>query len=232
MKASTLTETLRNEGIRGLWKGNFVNCIRIFPQNAINYACYSYAKEHIFTNINDNKLLHFLSGSFGGMIAMGTIYPLENIRTRLSLQSNNSYYSGIIDSLRKIPLRHLYQGLGMSLLGFMPYNGFNFMFYMTYKDLFDYENASNMKRLAIGGISGASAVSLTYPTDLIRRRLQIQGVDTCVPKYNGIYDCIKKIIKHEGITGLYQGLGACYLKIFPAVAFQFYTMEAMKKYLK
>ena len=133
MKGSTLSETIRNEGLRGLWKGNLANSIRIFPQNAINYATYSYAKDHIFSNVTNNKLKHFASGSFGGMVAMISIYPLENIRTRLSLQVKNSHYNGIRDSFKKIPFRQLYQGLGMSLIGFMPYNGLNFMFYSFYK---------------------------------------------------------------------------------------------------
>ena len=43
-----------------------------------------------------------------------------------------------------------------------------------------------MINLFAGGFAGMSAVSYTYPTDLIRRRLQLQGFDKTVPKYNGI----------------------------------------------
>jgi hypothetical protein len=73
-----------------------------------------------------------------------------------------------------------------------------------------------------------TAVTFTYPTDLIRRRLQLQGFDISVPKYNGILDCITKIYRTNGIGGLYRGLVPCYIKIFPAVALQFWTMELLK----
>ena len=32
---STLKAVLKKEGIRYLWKGNAINCLRVFPQNGI-----------------------------------------------------------------------------------------------------------------------------------------------------------------------------------------------------
>ena len=50
-----------------------------------------------------------------------------------------------------------------------------------------------------GGLAGLFSVSITYPTDLIRRRLQLQGFDKTVPKYNGILDACHKIFKYEKV---------------------------------
>lgn len=232
IKNSTLKDVLRKEGIKGLWKGNYTNIIRIFPQTAISYATYSETKRRLFYNDTKNPFAHFISGCSGGLVSMISIYPLENIRTRLSLQTNKSSYKGVIDCCRKVPLRQLYQGLGMSLLGFIPFNGLNFMFYNYYKENMFYRSSNEYQTMINGGLAGASAVSLTYPTDLIRRRLQIQGMNESVPKYSGIIDCIRKIIRHEGIHGLYKGLGACYAKIIPTIALQFYSIEFLKKNLK
>lgn len=232
MKHSTLTDVIRKEGIKGLWKGNYTNIIRIFPQTAISYATYSETKRRCFGDETKDVFAHFVSGCMGGLVSMATIYPLENIRTRLSLQTNKALYTGVIDCCRKVPLRHLYQGLGMSLLGFIPFNGLNFMFYNYYKDSFFAEPRNEYQIMINGGLAGASAVTLTYPTDLIRRRLQIQGMNNQVPEYNGIRDCIVKIIRNEGVQGLYKGLGACYAKIIPAIALQFYSIEFLKKNLK
>jgi len=87
-------------------------------------------------------------------------------------------------------------------------------------------------KLMSGGICGCFAVTIMYPTDLIRRRLQIQNFDPTVPKYNGIVDCIKKITTTEGIQGLYRGLIANYAKTFPTFAIQFYVLDKMKFLLK
>ena len=87
-------------------------------------------------------------------------------------------------------------------------------------------------KLFAGAFAGTFSVSITYPTDLIRRRLQLQGFDKTVPQYNGIIDSCKKIFKLEGITGFYRGLSATWLKTGPAVAIQFWTIETLNKLLK
>lgn len=230
MPNTSLREVLQKEGITGLWKGNYSNCVRIFPQMSINYAFYQFFNEILQDIISHNQTLHFISGAFSGMIAMTLIYPLENARSRLSLQTNNDHYKGLMDVIIKTPKKQLYNGLRMSLIGFTPYNALNFMFYNYYKSIFGNEiNNIHIQKLLCGGLSGMTAVTFTYPTDLIRRRLQLQGFDNKVPTYTGISDCIQKIYTSEGIRGMYRGLLQCYLKIIPATAIQFYIMEYFSK---
>ena len=76
-------------------------------------------------------------------------------------------------------------------------------------------------------MAGLFSVTITYPTDLVRRRLQLQGFDSTVPKYNGICDSIRKIFKYEGFFGFYRGLSMTYCKTGPAVAIQFWTIEKL-----
>lgn len=253
---TSLKEVIRMDGLRGLWKGNFSNCIRIFPQTAINNMCYQYIHKylkHQNNNKNKNKYLNFIlnddsinlfAGALSGKIAMTSIYPLENIRSRLSLQTKNQHYRGIIDIFRKTNLRTLYNGLGMSLIGFAPYNALNFMFFHKYLGIIErfYDDDGSgekgsgekhkhhsLNRLLCGGFAGVSAVTVTYPTDLIRRRLQLQGggfYSSVVPRYHGIIDCISKVIKYEGIKGLYAGLIPCYIKIFPTMAIQLWIISS------
>jgi len=232
MPNSTIRATIRKEGIIGLWKGNYVNCLRIFPQMAINFSVYKFSINNICIYLPDKYcyMKTFIGGAIAGIISMTVIYPLENIRSRLSLQTKRSHYSGIYDVFKKTPTRELYNGLKMSLLGFGPYTALNYMFYNSFKQM-THEHfglSGQIANLVCGGLAGLSAVTFTYPTDLIRRRLQLQGFDTSVPKYNGIIDCVTKIYRTNGIGELYRGLIPCYIKIFPAVALQFWTMETLK----
>lgn len=230
MPNSTLKDVIKKEGLTGLWKGNFSNCIRIFPQMAINYSIFQYVKPLLSANIKYEPLVNLIAGGISGMIAMTVIYPLENARSRLSLQTNNNRYIGLLDVIKRTKVRELYNGLRMSLIGFTPYNALNFMFYNQYKNYLNGIGFDNMYiNLLAGGLSGVSAVTFTYPTDLIRRRLQLQGFDELVPKYKGIIDCSKKIYVSNGIRGFYGGLLMCYIKIFPAIAIQFWTIEMLKK---
>lgn len=83
----------------------------------------------------------------------------------------------------------------------------------------------------MGGFAGSFAVTITYPTDLIRRKMQVSGTDGH-PTYTGFLDCGKKIVASEGPIGLYRGLWACYLKVAPSMAILFWCNELLKKHLK
>jgi len=230
---TTFKDVVRKEGIRYLWKGNYTNCIRIFPQYSINFAAFQFFNKKIDSHIENENAKNLVAGSLSGLVAMSGVYPLETVRSRLALQTNKSHYSGIVDAFFFFFSREKYRGLGMSLLGFAPYNGLNFAFFHYYKTLLSKcIETEDMLNLVAGGVSGMSAVSWTYPSDLVRRRLQLQGFDKSVPKYNGIRDCFRQIIRQEGFKGLYRGLGACYIKIFPTVGIQFWCIEKGKQLLK
>lgn len=223
---STLRAVLQREGVKYLWKGNGTNCARAFPQFAINYGIFEHSKQSFFSSITNRHLQNFLCGGAGGIGSMIVIYPLETARSRLSLQSRYSHYVSMNDALQKMKYREMYRGLGMSILGFGPYNAFSFMFYYQLKNIFKKKPMNeDAKKLLAGGLAGVGAVSITYPTDLVRRRLQLQGFDASVPKYKGIRDCVKIILKTEGKKGLYRGLWATYIKLFPTMAIQFWVME-------
>lgn len=215
---TTLRDVFKKEGIRYLWKGNGINSIRIFPQNGINLFVYKFFKKFEYN--------HFISGGVGGATSMLITYPLETIRSRIMLQTNHSHYKGLFNALKQLSIREYYLGLNCSLIGYSLYSSLFYQFYHTYKEWSnDILVNPNIKNLLCGGLTGVSAVSITYPTDLVRRRLQIQGFHTSVPTYNGIIDCCKKIVNKEGIRGLYRGLLPTYYKIFPTVAIQWCCLD-------
>jgi solute carrier family 25 phosphate transporter 23/24/25/41 len=217
---TTIRDVFKREGIRHLWKGNGTNCIRVVPQLAINWSLYQKVKPISESMIENKKAANFVSGVGVGVTSMFLTYPLEVSRSFLSLQSNKNKYTGIVDIFRKNSTRQLYQGVHASLIGYGLLTG------LQYKGtVFD-------TKLLSGGICGCFSVSIMYPGDLIRRRLQLQNFDPTVPKYNGIIDCIRKIVRSEGVRGLYRGLLANYAKTFPTFAIQFYTLDKMKNFLK
>jgi len=231
---STIRSVLKKEGIKYLWKGNGTNCMRVFPQTAINYGIFEFCKQNVFNNVENEKIKNFLSGCVGGGVAITCTYPLETIRSRLSLQTSNSHYKGFLDACRTIPTRDLFKGLRISVLGFAPFTALSFSTYFTYKEYLESNTSwhSDIIKMVGGGMAGLSAVTITYPTDLIRRRLQLQNFDKSVPKYSGIIDCINKIVKMEGFRGLYRGLTASYIKLFPTIGIQFLAMERLNQCLK
>ena len=172
-----------------------------------------------------------MSSFLAGSLSMLCIYPLETSRTFLSLQSNKNQYKGLLDIIKNVPLKNLYGGSMMSVMGFAPWNAISLTSFNIYKDFihkhYEIENP-NLIKLLCGGFAGITAISITYPTDLIRRRLQLQHFGChSVPRYNGIIHCARKVIKTEGLIGLYRGLPAAYIKTFPSLAIQLYMIDTL-----
>ena len=227
LKDANFRSVLKKEGIRYLWKGNMTNCLRVFPQIATNFSVFERVKKGPYKNIQNETLKNLFSGATSGVVATIALYPLETIRTRLSLQMNKSHYKGPINAVRKMNFRSLYSGLGISIMGL------NFMFFYKYKELLKKRNVDDkLVRFIAGGLSGMSALTITYPTDLLRKHYQMSGFNSDVPKYNGIFDGFRTIVQKEGIRGLYRGLVPSYVRIFPCLGIQFWCLEKGKELLK
>lgn len=104
--------------------------------------------------------------------------------------------------------------------------------YNTIKQLFyeEHEKTPILPSLVFGATAGTVAVTLSYPTDLVKRRLQMKALNG-MKSYNGIVDCVIRIGKEEGIQGYYKGLMACYIKVIPSTAIAFSTNSFCKKIL-
>lgn len=84
--------------------------------------------------------------------------------------------------------------------------------------------------LALGGASAVFATTLTYPSDVLRRKLQVLAFTEDLP-YDNLTSCIKHIYKTEGYAGFFRGLVPCYLKVVPSIAILFACNEELKKLL-
>ena len=215
---STIRDVVKKEGIRYLWKGNITNVVKGVPQYSINYA--------LFRIIDDKIENKFVSGICSGALSIGSIYPLETTRTYLSLQTNKNKYRGIYDCLKRTPIRNLYQGFSMSLIGFGSFTGW--LFYLQSKLNENYPDLAPIN----GGLASMGALSFSYPTDLMRRRLQLQKFDKSVPIYRNNIDVIKKIKQNEGIRGFYKGIHANLVKSFVQWSIHFYILETLNKLIK
>ena len=85
--------------------------------------------------------------------------------------------------------------------------------------------------LASGSIAGLISSTATFPLDLVRRRMQLQGQGGCQLQYTSYSHAIHTIISREGFQGLYHGILPEYYKVVPGVAIAFCTYELMKSIL-
>ncbi|XP_017772095.1 PREDICTED: calcium-binding mitochondrial carrier protein Aralar1 isoform X2 [Nicrophorus vespilloides] len=75
-------------------------------------------------------------------------------------------------------------------------------------------------RFALGSIAGAVGATAVYPIDLVKTRMQNQRTGSFVGElmYRNSIDCFKKVIRHEGVFGLYRGLVPQLLGVAPEKA--------------
>jgi len=214
------------QGFAAFWRGNFTNCIRYFPTQAFNLSFKDTFKKMFpkYSPKTDFGMFFAVNMCSGGMAAAGSlciVYPLDYARTRLAsdVGGGKKTFNGLFDCLKKTaqgPMgpRGLYAGFGVSLMGIIPYRGFQLGAFDTLVGLNPYKDDKGILGIISTFFSAQTAIilgaAISYPFDTVRRRLQMQAE---LPKekhvYNGTLDCLKKIAAEEGVAaGVYKGFVA------------------------
>ncbi|KAI0674980.1 mitochondrial carrier [Trametes maxima] len=129
-------------------------------------------------------------------------------------------------------LRALYRGLVPTAMGVAPYVGINFASYEALRGIITPPGKSSVHRkLLCGALAGSISQTLTYPFDVLRRKMQVTGMNALGIKYNGAWDALRSIVRTEGVRGLYRGLWPNLLKVAPSIATSFFTYELVKEFL-
>ncbi|RZF37091.1 hypothetical protein LSTR_LSTR015744, partial [Laodelphax striatellus] len=91
---------------------------------------------------------------------------------------------------------------------------------------------TGVKGVMAGGLTGATEIIITYPTDFIKTQLQldetlrVSGIRQ--KQYSGMWDCVRKTISKNGVLGLYRGLNIILCASIPKNALRFGAFEAFK----
>ncbi|RKP11551.1 mitochondrial carrier domain-containing protein [Piptocephalis cylindrospora] len=244
----TLVKMWKEEGFRGYMRGNGTNVVRIVPYSAVQFASYEHYKKMLMeegkTELTTARRL--AAGALAGITSVAATYPLDIIRTRLSVQSGSMMQHGpdfklpgIWDTGVKMyreegGVRSLFRGLGPTMTGVAPYVALNFQAYEVLRMYFTPEGElapSSMGKLVCGALAGTIAQTCTYPLDVLRRRMQVTGMSGVGYKYNNTFEAIRSMVASEGIRGLYRGMIPNYLKVSPAIGVSFMTYEWCKNIL-
>jgi solute carrier family 25 (mitochondrial phosphate transporter), member 23/24/25/41 len=75
------------------------------------------------------------------------------------------------------------------------------------------------------------SLNLTFFSDVLRRRFQINTMSGMGYQYKGVFDALKVIIAQEGIRGLYKGIVPNLLKVAPSMASNWLSFEMTRDFL-
>ncbi|KHN08124.1 Protein brittle-1, chloroplastic/amyloplastic [Glycine soja] len=231
---------MKTDGWKGLFRGNFVNVIRVAPSKAIELFAFDTVNKNLSPKPGEQSKIpipaSLIAGACAGISSTICTYPLELVKTRLTVQSD--IYHGLLHAFVKIIREEgpaqLYRGLAASLIGVVPYAATNYYAYDTlrkaYQKIFKEEKVGNIETLLIGSVAGAFSSSATFPLEVARKQMQL-GALSGRQVYKDVFHALACIFEQEGIHGLYRGLAPSCMKLVPAAGISFMCYEALKRIL-
>ncbi|KAG0349413.1 hypothetical protein BG004_006442 [Podila humilis] len=198
--------------------------------------------------------VHFLAGGTGGMAGALVTSPLDVVKTRLQSSLYQSSKNGPVIAVSRTGIssvlghikdtclllghiyskegpRALYKGLGPNLVGVIPARAINFATYGNGKKFYTELNGgkeTTFVHLTSAATAGVVTATVTNPIWLVKTRMQLQVEG--VRQYKNSFDCVVKLLKTEGVQGMYRGLSASYLGVAEG-AIQWVIYEQLKKTL-
>ncbi|KAG1963700.1 calcium-binding mitochondrial carrier protein SCaMC-1 [Pimephales promelas] len=228
---------IKEGGVTSLWRGNGVNVIKIAPETSIKFMAYEQYKR-ILTKEGGKVQSHerFIAGSMAGATAQTAIYPMEVMKTRLTL-GKTGQYSGMFDCAKKIMkkegVKAFYKGYVPNIIGIIPYAGIDLAVYETLKNAWlsryakETANPGVLVLLGCGTISSTCGQLASYPLALIRTRMQAQASMEGSEQVS-MSKLVKRIMENEGFFGLYRGILPNFMKVIPAVSISYVVYEYMR----
>jgi len=164
----------------------------------------------------------FLAGGIAAAISKTAVAPIERVKLLLQVQAASKQiaadqqYKGMVDCFVRIPKEQgvaaYWRGNLANVIRYFPTQALNFAFKDKYKQIFLGGVDKNTQfwrffagNLASGGAAGATSLCFVYPLDFARTRLGADVGKAGKREFSGLGDCLVKIFKADGITGLYRG---------------------------
>jgi solute carrier family 25 (adenine nucleotide translocator) protein 4/5/6/31 len=195
-----------------------------------------------------NFALDFMLGGISAAISKTLVAPIERVKLLLQTQDANvkmqsgavKKYTGIGDCFARVfkeeGVGAFWRGNLANVIRYFPTQALNFAFKDTFKKYLNpYSSKTQpglffMGNLLSGGAAGAASLLFVYPLDFARTRLAADvGKGAGERQFQGLADCLKKIVKVDGLKGLYQGFVVSVYGIFVYRACYFGGYDTLKK---
>lgn len=252
-----VTDMLRTEGVLSFWKGVSAPLTGMVAINGIVFGVEGQVFRHFKPTNNRSTQIaqHFYAGGVAGLAQCIVCCPTELIKCRMQVQNmkkdaNAVKYKNVLDAgitiARSEGAAALFNGMSMTIAREIPSFA---TYFATFYYLETHPNpyisfktpttpqdilSLDMLKLSIaGGIAGCTCWLSSYPADVIKSRIQVDGFSD-TPKYTGTVDCIKKSYAKEGLGWMWKGLGPTLFRAFPTNAATFsvtlVTMNMLQKF--
>ncbi|XP_059607516.1 solute carrier family 25 member 16-like [Phlebotomus argentipes] len=180
---------------------------------------------------------NFFAGGVAGMCSKTAVAPLDRIKILFQAHSKHYKHLGVFSGLKEIVLKEsffaLYKGNGAQMVRIFPYAAIQFTAFEVYKKYLinvlppSVMYVKHADKFFAGAGAGLTAVTLTYPLDVVRARLAFQV--TGEHRYSGIANTAATIFRNEGgLRALYRGFVPTLTGMVPYAGLSFYCFEMFK----
>ncbi len=213
-----------------------------------------------FNGGQEGVYVHLVAAATAGIVTSTATNPIWMVKTRLQLDKSTVEKEGgaavrryknswdcIKQIMREEGIRGMYKGMSASYLGVTE----STLQWVLYEQMKGYLNRREEEIIRTGrptnwwdntvewtgrvGAAGSAklfAALLTYPHEVVRTRLRQAPMADGKPKYTGLVQCFKLVIKEEGLVSMYGGLTPHLLRTVPSAAIMFGMYELILRLLE
>uniref|UniRef100_A0A7C9DZT9 Mitochondrial carrier protein n=2 Tax=Opuntia streptacantha TaxID=393608 RepID=A0A7C9DZT9_OPUST len=242
---------LRNEGVRGLYRGASSSFVGMGFESSLLFGIYSQTKHSLQGKLHRSgpqPVIIVPSAAFSGAIISFVLCPTELVKCRMQVQGTDaliprsSRYTGPIDcalqTLRSEGVAGLFRG---GVTTFLRESLGNVMFFSVYEYIRHFmhlqlRDASSRHEgftdlgigIISGGLGGVAFWSAVLPLDVAKTIIQTDPDRNCTRNPLRV---LNLVYRQAGIRGCYAGLGPTIVRAFPANAAAIVTWEFAMKIL-
>ncbi|KAF8928744.1 hypothetical protein BGZ58_009398 [Dissophora ornata] len=210
-----LTETLKKEGPRALYKGATPPLIGWAFMDSVMLGSLSNYRLLLQGGDPNVKLTPFWSGIAGigsGITVSFIAAPVEHIKARLQVQydGKTKLYSGPVDCARQLIRNNGVTGLWKGLVATLWFRSWFFMWWGSY-EIYSAQmrKRTNMSEAAInfwaGGLGANTFWTFAFPCDVVKNKIMTQP-DVKNPPFPTIISCFKHVYRTDGLRGFYRAV--------------------------
>lgn len=221
--ADCFRQSIRNEGILGMYRGISVIFLLVSPEKAVKLAANDYFRFHL-THADGSLPMpqQMLAGAGAGCFQVLVATPMEFIKIQLQdagrvategrVTERITARSIFLKMYRERGIIGLYRGIGPTAFRDILFSLIYFPLFAGLNDLgprkANSEDAVPWVSFLGGLIAGCTSAFVVTPFDVVKTRLQALKKRAGEQEFHGIMDCFVKTWRNEGITALFKG-GLC-----------------------
>jgi hypothetical protein len=211
---------LCSHGAAPLYNGLRYSIARQMTYTSLRIGLYNHGTSVIQKTKYDTIPSKIGIGLTAGIISSLIAAPFDRLVVRY--QAGKPQY--IPDNIRQ--MRELWKGSSITVVRAGVINSVG----LTVNNIMNQNSKNWIDRLTAGTTAGIIMATVSLPFDAMRTRILADN-DTN-KKYNGSFDCAKKIIKYEGFNGLYKGYPMYLGRVGTQSSIILFLSETLLSYLK